>query len=345
MGYTVGYVHATSDYPSSHTVQENLLKEYCMIHKINLHKLFVDSGGDTCFVETEGTRHILPQRRRGFYARRKMLQEIQKGEIDCILVDSVVRLKVNPYETQGLLEWCKRQNVTIIEVDLDNEGGEGCCRVAVYHYTNGSTVRGHIVEKEVDRLYEFVSSHSGWRLQGLYLDFTLVKTKQVQYEKMRENTDNYDVILTKDFSHIQLKTGTFWAQVIQILYGNVKIETLLDGSVEDFYDTSWFGKTLGVAIYYSSVHNETENKLRINVLKTFVSLKTLWSIKGLYIDCKEKYTDNQPELEHLLADAENYDLILVDDFGSIHFRTAKFVKIRKRLGKPIFSIKEGGILL
>ena len=115
--------------------------------------------------------------------------------------------------------------------------------------------------------------------------------------------------------------------------------------MENFYDTSWFGKTLGVAIYYSGVHNEAENKLRINVLKAFVSLKTLWSIKGLYIDCKEKYTDNQPELEHLLADAENYDLILVDDFGSIHFRTAKFVKIRKRLGKPIFSIKEGGILL
>ena len=183
----VGYVHTVLGYSASCLVQQNLIREYCQEQEIYLNKMFIDNGTQISLVEMEGIRHMLTQRKKGYSARRKLLQEIQKGEIECILVDSILRLTVNPYETQDIMEWCKKQKVTVIEVNLNNMDEAMESKVAVYHYTDGATVHRRVVEKDIDKLYEFVSSHDGWRLQGLYLDSTLVKTDQIKYREVRTN--------------------------------------------------------------------------------------------------------------------------------------------------------------
>ena len=38
---------------------------------------------------------------------------------------------------------------------------------------------------------------------------------------------------------------------------------------------------------------------------------------------------------------EKYDLLLIKDFNSLHWRTAKFCHRRNQLGLPIYSLKEG----
>lgn len=345
MKSTVGYVHSVEGYSKSCIIQENLIQEYCQIHEIHLEKMFIDNGNQESSVRSGDTIQKLRQRKKGFSARRELLREVQAGEIGCILVDSTLRLTVNPYETQDLMEWCEKQNVTVIEVDLGDGTDEAKYRkVAVYHFTDGSTKRPRVVEKYIDELYEYAAGYNDWQLYALYLDRTLTKTEQTEYERIEMDYGRFDIILVRDFYHIQTKTSTFWSHVIQFLKKGISIYSLLDGNLDSFYDLSWQEKDLEVAVYYRSMEETREHNLRIASVKTYAELKTNWEIKDVYVDSMEKYSDKQPELERLVSEVSKYDLILVDSFNTVHFRTAKFMKIKKQLGKPIFSIKEGGIL-
>lgn len=342
----VGYIHSTEGHLESCSVQKDLIQEYCQMQKIQLDEMFIDNGNLDSYVEAGDTTYKLPQRKKGFSARRELLRKIQAGEIGCILVDSILRLTVNSYETQEFMEWCKKQHVTVIEVNLYNGTDETKqCKVAVYHFTDGSTIRPRVVEQAIDELYECASSHNDWKLYALYLDRTLVKTEQTEYEKMKMDAERFDIIMVKDFYHIRTKTSTFWNHAIQFLKKGISIYSLLDGNLDSFYDVSWQEKDLEVAAYYRCMEETREHNLRIDSIKIYAELKTNWKIKRIYVDSMEKYSDKQPELERLVTEISKYDLIMVDSFGSIHFRTAKFMKIKKQIGKPIFSIKEGGILL
>lgn len=338
----VGYIHTAFD-GGSGMVQESLILDYCKIHNLKLHKMFVDDGS-VCCVKADGNVRNFTQSRRGVSARKELLKEIEKGQVGSILVDSVVRLTVKSAETENLLELCETHGVEIVEVLLDKEGGGAKKnRVAVYHNTGTKTSRVGIVEWDIDQLYDFISKHIQWEYQGLYLDFGLTKSRQPQYTAVQNDMQMYDILLAKSCFHIQAKTSTFWSHVMQFHNHNIRLETVVDGSINLRRPQTEFVKDYKVAIYHKQSDRKNGTCLRVEVLESFVTLKTCWSVEEIYIDRDDRYGNEQAELERLISEADMYDLIVVDDFATIHFRTIKFMKFAKVLQKPIFSIKEGGI--
>ena len=338
----VGYIHTAFD-GGSGMVQESLILDYCKIHNLKLHKMFVDDGS-VCCVKADGNVRNFTQCRRGVSARKELLKEIEKGQVGSILVDSVVRLTVKSAETENLMELCKVHSVEIIEVSLDKEGGGAKKnRVAVYHNTGTKTSRVGIVEWDIDQLYDFISKHIQWEYQGLYLDFGLTKSRQPQYTAVQNDMQMYDILLAKSCFHIQAKTSTFWSHVMQFHNHSIRLETVVDGSINLRRPQTEFVKDYKVAIYHKQSDRKNGTCLRVEVLESFVTLKTCWSVEEIYMDRDDRYGNEQAELNRLISEADMYDLIVVDDFTTIHLRTVKFMKFAKAMQKPIFSIKEGGI--
>ena len=321
-----------------------MISQFCEMHGISLTNIFVDSDSDT----GRKLGWLPSSDNQPIYMEGKLLKSwIQEGKIDCIYVDSEIRLKVVYSHSDDFWELCHDKNIRIIEIFLDDKISESkdLQRTVVYHFTDGSEKRPCIVEKDIDSIYKYLDSHKNWNPVSLYLDKTLVKTNQMQYQQLRKRFDRYDILLTKDFYHIQTKTVTFWKHVQQLLSERICIHSVIDGNLDYFYDLQWLLKDLKVAIYYRSSEAAGASDLRAETLNMFVSMKTQWNVQKVYADQRTKYSDKQPELESLLLEASQYDLILVDSFVSIHFRTAKLMKTKKKLNKPIYSMKEGGILL
>lgn len=325
-------------------MQEQMICQFCEMQGIDLTNIFVDVDNDT-----GGKLRWLPSSdNQPLYMEGKLLKSwIQEGKIDCIYVDSEIRLKVAYSYSDDFWKLCHDKDIRIIEIFLDDKISEskGLQRTVVYHFTDGSEKRPCIVEKDIDSIYKYLDRHENWNPVALYLDKTLVKTNQAQYQRLRKQSDKYNILLTKDFYHIQTKTVTFWKHVQQLLSEGVHIQSVIDGNLDYFYDPQWLLKDLKVAIYYRSSEAAGESNLRAETLNMFVSMKTKWNVQKVYADQRTKYSDKQPELESLLLEASQYDLILVDSFVSIHFRTAKLMRTKKKLNKPIYSMKEGGILL
>ena len=325
-------------------MQEQMICQFCEMQGIDLTNIFVDVDNDT-----GGKLRWLPSSdNQPLYMEGKLLKSwIQEGKIDCIYVDSEIRLKVAYFYSDDFWKLCHDKDIRIIEIFLDDKISESkdLQRTVVYHFTDGSEKRPCIVEKDIDSIYKYLDSHKNWNPVALYLDKTLVKTNQMQYQQLRKRFDRYDILLTKDFYHIQTKTVTFWKHIQQLLSERICIHSVIDGNLDYFYDPQWLLKDLKVAIYYRSSEAAGASDLRAETLNMFVSMKTQWNVQKVYADQRTKYSDKQTELESLLLEASQYDLILVDSFVSIHFRTAKLMKTKKKLNKPIYSMKEGGILL
>ena len=53
-----------------------------------------------------------------------------------------------------------------------------------------------------------------------------------------------------------------------------------------------------------------------------------------------KKDGNQKQLQELIKNHDKYDLILVQSFNDIHWRTAKFCKVRHQIQRDIYSMHE-----
>jgi hypothetical protein len=80
------------------------------------------------------------------------------------------------------------------------------------------------------------------------------------------------------------------------------------------------------------------------VLRFFTSNKTAWKIIDQINDISLRQVDgDQFQLQELIANNAKYDLLLVKDVNDIHWRTAKFSKLREALNLSIYSLQEGYI--
>lgn len=133
----VGYIHSTCD--CSRRVQERIISQFCEMQGINLANIFVDSDNDT-----GGKLTWLPSDNQPFYTEGKLLKSwIQEGKIDCIYVDSEIRLKVAYSHPDDFWKLCHDRDIRIIEIFLDDKISESKClqRTVVYHFTDGSEKR------------------------------------------------------------------------------------------------------------------------------------------------------------------------------------------------------------
>ena len=79
-----------------------------------------------------------------------------------------------------------------------------------------------------------------------------------------------------------------------------------------------------------------------DILRLFIDKETAWILIDQYFDKSLRQRDGeQVQLTKLLNNKDKFDLLLVHNLNDVHWRTAKFCKIREHLRMGIYSLQEG----
>ena len=218
-------------------------------------------------------------------------------------------------------------------------------KVCIYHFTNAENLRRPIVnEKQMAILNEFASQYGD--IKQVYLDGTLKQCNQDKKKQMIKEIANYDILVMKDFYHLARNTGACFGLLQAFSLQGVKTITMEDGSFSFQFQDAPFDKKLKICVYHSKYKEDGDRTIetQINIFKTFVSHKTNWKIVDVFVDEANSQSDSvQTEIFKVIENAKQgkYDLLLIKDFNTFHWRTAKFCHRRNELQLPIYSLKEG----
>lgn len=214
-------------------------------------------------------------------------------------------------------------------------------KVCIYHFSN-SNKRPIVNQKQMDLLQDFAASMG--EVEKIYLDFTLKQSEQIQRQQMIEEIANYDILVMKDFYHLARNTGACIGLLQTFALKGVNTITIEDGTFSFAFQNAPFDKKLKVCVYHSKYKEDVDRTIetQIEIFKTFVSHKTNWEIVNISIDEANSQSDSiQTKIFKMIENKEKYDLLLLKDFNSLHWRTAKFCHRRNELQLPIYSLKEG----
>ena len=218
-------------------------------------------------------------------------------------------------------------------------------KVCIYHFTNAENLRRPIVnEKQMAILNDFASQYGD--IKQVYLDGTLKQCNQDKKKQMIKEIANYDILVMKDFYHLARNTGACFGLLQAFSLQGVKTITMEDGSFSFQFQDAPFDKKLKICVYHSKYKEDGDRTIetQINIFKTFVSHKTNWKIVDVFVDEANSQSDSvQTEIFKVIENAKQgkYDLLLIKDFNTFHWRTAKFCHRRNELQLPIYSLKEG----
>ncbi|MCI6203791.1 MAG: hypothetical protein MR663_07915 [Lachnospiraceae bacterium] len=221
-------------------------------------------------------------------------------------------------------------------------------KVCIYHFTNAENLRRPIVnEKQMAILNEFASQYGD--IKQVYLDGTLKQCNQDKKKQMIKEIANYDILVMKDFYHLARNTGACFGLLQAFSLQGVKTITMEDGSFSFQFQDAPFDKKLKICVYHSKYKEDGDRTIetQINIFKTFVSHKTNWKIVDVFVDEANSQSDSvQTEIFKVIENAKQgkYDLLLIKDFNTFHWRTAKFCHRRNELQLPMYSLKEGYLL-
>ena len=214
-------------------------------------------------------------------------------------------------------------------------------KVCIYHFTNTSK-RPIVNKKQMDLLQDFATSIG--EVEKIYLDFTLKQCEQIQKKQMIKEISSYDILIMKDFYRLAKNTRVCIELLQKFALQGVKTITMEDGSFSFQFQDAPFDKKLKICIYHSKYKEDGDRTIetQINIFKTFISHKTNWEIVDVFVDEANSQSDKiQTEIFKVIKNKEKYDLLLIKDFNTFHWRTAKFCHRRNDLRLPIYSLKEG----
>ncbi len=212
-------------------------------------------------------------------------------------------------------------------------------KAALYHFTDVSEKRPIVYIKEVERIKRFAEL-KGYPDQDIYIDKSLKRLERRQFDLMMNNIGAYEAIIFKDFYHISKTTGACLSQLVYLNSIGVNVYTIEDGSFT--FTEPPLSQKLRVAVYYCGLDIIGHSyELQFEIMDLFVTSKTNWTVIDHYADLNgNKVNGNQTELKGLIKNANKYDLVMVQSFGDIHWRTSKFCKMRHLLQKDIYSMRE-----
>lgn len=212
-------------------------------------------------------------------------------------------------------------------------------KAAIYHFTDCGNIRPIVYQKEIDRIKQFAAD-IGYSDAEVYLDKSLKKKEQVQLQNLLQDISNYNALIMKDFYHLRKNTGAFMDDLITLSNRGVSIYTIEDGSFQ--LSTAPFEQPLRIALYYCGLEIVGRSiELQFEIMNYFVRTCTNWKIIDEYADTSGNKKDgNQKQLQELIKNHDKYDLILVQSFNDIHWRTAKFCKVRHQIQRDIYSMHE-----
>lgn len=212
-------------------------------------------------------------------------------------------------------------------------------RAAVYHFTDGSKIRPVVVRKEIERIKDFALK-AGFHDIDVFVDDTLRKNEQAKRQELMEMILTYDALFLKDFYHLRKNTDICMSELVCLSEGGVKVCTIEDGGFQ-FISAPFMQNLKAVAYYCGLEITGHSTELQFEIMDSFVANKTGWKLTGCYADLSGNKVDgNQTELNRLIQESNGYDIVLVQSFGHIHWRTSKFCKVRHLLKKGIYSMHE-----
>ncbi len=217
---------------------------------------------------------------------------------------------------------------------------------AIYHFTDGSTQKPIVYQKQVTKLEQFAQK-AGVDVEKTYVDFSLKKSEQPEFNAFLMDSHLYSALVVKDFYHINKNTSMCMKMMRKLLANNVTIYTLENGSFD--FTTAPFEKPLRVTTYTHVDGNirDVDNTIQLqqDIYNLFIKRKTKWKLIEHYSDiCHLQNDAEQKNLMRLIEDSDKYDIILVNNLNDIHWRTSRFCKIREEIGKPIFSLQDGYLM-
>lgn len=212
-------------------------------------------------------------------------------------------------------------------------------RAAIYHFTDGGNIRPIVYQKEIERLKQFATD-IGYPDTDVYLDKSLKKKEQLQLQELLQDVSNYQALIMKDFYHLRKNTGGFMNDLISLSNKGVNVHTIEDGNFQ--LEKAPFEQPLKVAIYYCGLEIIGRSiELQFEIMNYFVQTCTNWKLVDEYADTSGNRIDgNQKQLQKLIKNHDKYNIILVQSFNDIHWRTAKFCKVRHQIQKDIYSMHE-----
>lgn len=211
-------------------------------------------------------------------------------------------------------------------------------RAAIYHFTDGSKIRPVVVRKEIERIKEFTCK-AGFHDVDVFVDDVLWKNKQVMRQQLIEKIFVYEALFLKDFYHLRKNTDICMSELVRLAEGGVMC-TIEDGKFQ--FITAPFMQNLKVAAYYCGLEiTGHSTELQFEIMDSFIANKTKWKLTGRFADLSGNKVDgNQTEINRLIQESNGYDIVLVQSFGHIHWRTSRFCKVRHLLKKGIYSMHE-----
>ena len=212
-------------------------------------------------------------------------------------------------------------------------------RAAIYHFTDGGNIRPIVYQKELDRIKQFATD-IGYPNTKVYLDKSLKKKEQLQLQELLQDISVYQALIMKDFYHLRKNTGAFMNDLITLSSKGVNIYTIEDGNFQ--LNKAPFEQPLRIALYYCGLDIIGRSiELQLEIMNYFVQTCTNWKVIDEYADTSGNRIDgNQKQLQELIKNHDKYDLILVQSFNDIHWRTAKFCKVRHQIQRDIYSMHE-----
>ena len=212
-------------------------------------------------------------------------------------------------------------------------------RAAIYHFTDGGNIRPIVYQKELDRIKQFATD-IGYPNTKVYLDKSLKKKEQLQLQELLQDISVYQAMIMKDFYHLRKNTGAFMNDLLTLSSKGVNIYTIEDGNFQ--LNKAPFEQPLRIAFYYCGLDIIGRSiELQLEIMNYFVQTCTNWKVIDEYADTSGNRIDgNQKQLQELIKNHDKYDLILVQSFNDIHWRTAKFCKVRHHKQRDIYSMHE-----
>lgn len=216
-------------------------------------------------------------------------------------------------------------------------------KAAIYHFTNGSSQRPKVYLDQLLLLRQFAVLN-GWSITGEYVDFSLKRCERTEFNHFLSDCSKYDILVVKDFYHISKNTMECIKIIKELGDKGVEVHSIENGSF--IYEDVPLGKALRIATYNCRFgpQDESSKKIQIqdDIFKLFTKKKTSWKIIDQYADESKHQNDGeQKNLMKLISNHDKYDLILVSNFNDIHWRTAKFCKLRDKLKLAIYSLQDG----
>lgn len=214
---------------------------------------------------------------------------------------------------------------------------------AIYHFTDKSSARPAIYQKQLDVLRDFAVS-KGLEVEAVYCDKSLKVSESPEFERFMSEKHMYSALVTKDFYHIRKNTGKCIKILRELRDAGITVHTLENGLFS--FEIEPFEAPLRVATYTYGDSNTRDVYASIllqnDIYEHYVKTKTNWTLTKHYQDITTLQNDEeQVELMELIADRETYDIVLVNALCDIHWRTSRFCKIRELIGKPIYSLQDG----